>query len=57
MPAQQHSLLWMLHGLDSICPDAPKFILGDFHHCTLTKSLKTYEQYVSCATTIKKLHD
>lgn len=41
------------HRLNSICPDAPKFILGDFNHCTLTKSLKTYEQYVSCATTIR----
>ncbi len=41
------------HRLDSICPDAPKFILGDFNHCTLTKSLKTYEQYVTCATTLR----
>ena len=41
------------HRLDSICPDAPEFILRDFNHCTLTKSLKTYVQYVSCATTIR----
>ena len=39
------------HRLDLICPDAPKFVLGDFNHCTLKKTLRTYEQYVSCATT------
>jgi len=41
------------HKLDSISPDAPKFILGDFNHCKLNKTLKTYEQYVTCATTLK----
>ena len=34
-------------------PDAPKFILGDFNHCQVQKTLKTYEQYVTCATTKK----
>ena len=39
------------HRLDAICPDAPKFVLGDFNHCVLDKTLRTYEQYVTCATT------
>lgn len=42
------------HRVDSICPDAPNFILCDFNHCTLTKTLKTYEQYMSYATDLKK---
>lgn len=39
------------HRLDTICPDAPKFILGDFNHCRLDDTFKTYEQYVTCTTT------
>lgn len=39
------------HRLDSLSPDAPKFILGDFNNCDLTKTLKTYNQYVTCPTT------
>lgn len=39
--------------LDTICLDAPKFVLGDFNHYKLDRILKTYEQYVSCATTQK----
>lgn len=36
------------HKLDSICPEAPKFALGDFNHCDLKKkTLKIYEQYVT----------
>ena len=30
--------------LDSISPDAPKFVLGDFNYCRLEKHLKTYNQ-------------
>ncbi len=41
------------HRLDTICLDAPKFILRYFNHCTLNKTLKIYEQYVSCITTQK----
>lgn len=43
----------VMHKLDSICPEAPKFFLGDFNHCNLKKSLRTYEQYVTCSTTQK----
>lgn len=42
------------HKLDEICPDAPKFILGDFNHCDLSKTMRTYEQYVTCTTTQKR---
>ena len=43
--------------LDSICPDAPKFILGDFNHCTLDQRLKMYHQYVTCLTRLNKTID
>ena len=43
-----------IYKLDSIFPDAPKFILGDFNHCTLNKTLKTYHQYVTCPTRFNK---
>lgn len=39
------------HRLDSICPEAPKFFIGDFNHCTLDKTLRSYEQYITCSTT------
>ena len=29
------------HKLDEICPDAPKFILGDFNKCDLGRTLRT----------------
>lgn len=41
------------HRLELIYREAPKCILGDFNHCQLHKTLKTYEQYVSCATARK----
>ena len=31
-------------------PDAPMFILGDFNHCSLNKSLPGFHQYVKCST-------
>ena len=46
-----------IHKLDSISPDAPKFILGDFNHCSLNKTLKTYHQYVTCPTRFNKTTD
>ena len=36
--------------LDSLSPDAPKFILGDFNRCSIKKSLRTFYQYVDCHT-------
>ena len=46
-----------IHKLDSISPDAPKFILGDFNHCSLNTTLKTYHQYVTCPTRFNKTID
>ncbi len=39
--------------VDALSCDTPKFILGDFNHCQIHKTLKTYEQCVTCATTEK----
>lgn len=50
-PAAAQLIADVIYRLDALCPDAPKFILGDFNHCTLNKTLRTFEQYVSCATT------
>lgn len=36
--------------LQSISPDAPNFVLGDFNHVSLKQTLKTFHQYVSCPT-------
>ena len=49
--AAAQMIMDLTHRLDTICPDAPKYILGDFNHCELSKTLRTYEQYVTCATT------
>ena len=35
----------------------PKFILGNFNHCTLNKTLKTYHQYVTCPTRFNETID
>ena len=44
------------HKLQSLCPDAPCFILGDFNHCEL-KSMKNFYQYISCPTRLNKTID
>lgn len=38
--------------LNVLSPNAPKFILGDFNLCRIDKT-RTYEQYVTCATTMR----
>lgn len=43
----------VIQRLGDTCPEAPEFILGDFNHCVLDKTLRSYEQYVTCATTQK----
>ncbi len=42
--------------LQSLSPDAPCFVLGDFNHCNL-KSMNTFYQYVSCPTRLDKTID
>ncbi len=43
--------------LQSILPDAPNFILGDFNHVSLKKTVPNFYQYVSCPTRWDKILD
>ncbi len=43
--------------LQSIAPEAPSFILGDFNHVSLKKVLSHYHQYVTCPTRRNKTLD
>ena len=43
--------------LDSLSPDAPNFVLGDFNQCKLKKCLPTYHQYVTCPTRMDRTID
>jgi len=43
--------------LQSISPGAPNFILGDFNHCNLKKTLSSFYQYVTCPTRRNKTLD
>lgn len=43
--------------LESLSPDAPKFILGDFNNCNLKKCLSAYYQYVDCPSRKNKFLD
>lgn len=43
--------------LETLSPDAPKFILGDFNSCTLKNTLRSYQQYVKSFTRKKKTID
>lgn len=45
-----HVITDVTHKLDSICPVAPKFFMGDFYNCILDKTLRSYEQYVTWST-------
>ncbi len=38
-------------------PDAPNFILGDMNHCSLSKTLRNFYQYVTCPTRGNKILD
>ena len=49
--------LQLVHHLQSISPDAPHFILGDFNTCSLKKHLGHFYQYVSCPTRHGKILD
>ena len=43
--------------LQSISPDAPNFILGDFNHVSLKKTLTNFQQFVTCPTRRDKTLD
>lgn len=51
------SILQVTQELQSICPDAPVFILGDFNHCCLKQTLKNFYQYVTCSSRLDKTLD
>lgn len=40
----------VIQRLQTISPEAPNFILGDFNHVSLEKTLTNFYQYVSCPT-------
>lgn len=44
------SIANVAHRLQSICPDAPHLILGDFNTCSLNQHLSHLYQYVECPT-------
>ncbi len=47
----------VVHELQSVSPDAPSLILGDFNNCTLEKSLGHFNQCVTCPTRKDKILD
>ena len=47
----------VIHSLQSVSPDAPNFILGDFNSCDLKKTLSSFKQYVTCNTRLNNMPD
>ena len=47
----------IVQGQESVAPDAPKFVLGDFNQCVMSNHLPHYEQYVDCNTRKDKILD
>lgn len=47
----------VVHKLQSISPDAPIFVLGDFNHVSLKNTLPSLHQYVTCPTRRDKTLD
>lgn len=47
----------VVQNVQNISPEAPHFVLGDFNHVSLKKSLKTFYQYVTCPTRREKTLD
>ena len=46
-----------LDKFEQLILDSLKFILGDFNHCNPVKSLKGFDQYISCSTCLGKTLD
>ncbi len=46
-----------MNRLESVSPDAPKFLMGDLNHCSLDKTLKGFDQYIDCSTRFGKTLD
>ncbi len=51
------TLLHVMHKLQSLSPDAPNIILGDFNNCTLSKTFRNFYQYLTCPTRYNKTMD
>lgn len=51
------SILKVTQKLQSLSPDAPVFVLGDFNHCSLKRTHKNFYQYVTCPTRHNKILD
>ena len=47
----------VVQGLQNISPEAPNFILGDFNHVSLKKTLPNFYQYITCPTRQHKTLD
>ncbi len=43
--------------LQSLCPEAPNLIMGDFNHCLLNKTIRNFYKYVTCPTRQGKILD
>jgi hypothetical protein len=55
-PATEH-IKNTLDELELLSPDASKFIMGDFNHCSIDKSLKGFSQYANCTSCLGKILD
>lgn len=47
----------VIHSLQSLSPEAPNIVLGDFNRCDLKKTLSSFYQYVNCPTRFNKTLD
>ncbi|XP_039455156.1 uncharacterized protein LOC120433247 isoform X1 [Oreochromis aureus] len=47
----------VIHSLQSLSPEAPNIVLGDFNRCDLKKTLSSFYQYVNCSTRFNKTLD
>ena len=47
----------IITSLQSLAPDAPNFIMGDFNHCDLKTTLPSMKQYVTCPTRLNNTLD
>ncbi len=54
--ASEH-IMSTLNRFELISPDSPKFVLGDFNHCSADNFLKGFYQYVTCSTRMGKTLD
>jgi hypothetical protein len=56
-PSSCKTVYDLVQKLQSISPDAPAFVMGDFNHVSLKKSVPNFHQYISCPTRRDKTLD